>query len=389
MVRNEIYSKLKGYYLLQLLSWNCIVQKLFHRTFLILVSLAAAYPQVLDSTEIKENEWEVLPIITYDTDAGFGYGVKAFFLSFLEWNESFDITLFNSTKGERWYRFKFSLPDNEIRQGKAYDFAADFIVDYDKWINYSFFGVGNNSSFKNEITYTREPIDLKLFLSRGFSPVIISEIGFRYNSTSNYKIPQGSILNEDEFSAGRASLTSLLLRLRYDTRKSFNNPLSGVVFQAEIENAFQISLSKSRFFKSRFFKLEFSFQNYLEVLFPKAALANRLIFRNLVGKNIPIQYLMAIGGNQTLRGYTQDRFLDKSSVLINSEFRFPIYWRIGGIVGIDAGKVWPTLSKMDFGNWAINTVIGLRLYMDNFIARADLGYSKETIGFYFNFGHIF
>jgi len=337
-----------------------------------------------DSLKIKEEQdFEILPILSYDSDAGFGYGGKLFFLSFLELSESFDITLFNSIKGERWYRFKFSLPDNELRQGKEYDFAIDFIIDYDKWISYSFFGIGNNSSYKDEVTCTREPIDLSLFLSRGFYH-FISEIGFRYNSTSNYKISSGNLLNENEFSATRASLTSVLLRLRYDTRKSFINSSTGIVIQAEIENAFQTS-----FTNSSLTKIELSLQHYTKLLFPDLTFANRIIFRNLAGDKIPVQYLLAIGGNQTLRGYTQDRFLDKASVLINSELRFPIYWRLGGIVGLDAGQVWSSLSEINFNDWAINPVIGLRLYMDNFAVRVDAGFGPETTGLYFNFGHIF
>ena len=45
---------------------------------------------------------ELFPILSYDTDAGFGYGAEAFFYDQLNTRESFDIILFNSTKGEQW-----------------------------------------------------------------------------------------------------------------------------------------------------------------------------------------------------------------------------------------------------------------------------------------------
>ena len=117
---------------------------------------------------------EPFPILSYDTDAGFGYGVKVVFRNQLGFRESFDLTLFNSTKGERWYRLVASLPDAEMRQGTSYPIAFDLAVDYDKWINNSFFGVGNDASFDQREIYTKEPLDLSLTVSRGFSPEVIA-----------------------------------------------------------------------------------------------------------------------------------------------------------------------------------------------------------------------
>ncbi|HAB53357.1 MAG TPA: hypothetical protein DCE80_14495, partial [Ignavibacteriales bacterium] len=48
-------------------------------------------------TDLDETTLEPLPIISYDTDVGLGYGAKAFFLNHLGLNESFDLVLFNST----------------------------------------------------------------------------------------------------------------------------------------------------------------------------------------------------------------------------------------------------------------------------------------------------
>ena len=60
-----------------------------------------------------------MPILMYDNDIGFGYGGKVKFVDYLGKKESFDLILFNSSKGERWYVFTFSMPDLEIRQGKT------------------------------------------------------------------------------------------------------------------------------------------------------------------------------------------------------------------------------------------------------------------------------
>ena len=71
------------------------------------------------------------------------------------------------------------------------------------------------------------------------------------------------------------------------------------------------------------------------------------------------------------------------------ELRFPLVWRVGAVAGIDAGKVWDRPSAIDFRRWAWNGVFGLRFYFDSFVARADLGISREYTGFYLDFGHSF
>ncbi|HEY6950874.1 MAG TPA: endonuclease/exonuclease/phosphatase family protein, partial [Bacteroidota bacterium] len=122
--------------------------------------LLSVQPTVSDSVEqVEGSTVEPFPILSYDTDVGFGYGAKLFLLNSFGRNESFDAVLFNSTKGERWYRFVFSLPDFEVRQGKIYPIAVDLAVDYDKYLKNSFFGVGNGSKFEDREYYTREPLE--------------------------------------------------------------------------------------------------------------------------------------------------------------------------------------------------------------------------------------
>src|SRR5512135_1187598 len=54
------------------------------------------------------------PILMFDSDIGFGYGGRVKFVDYLGNKESLDLILFNSTRGERWYVFTFSIPDLEI-----------------------------------------------------------------------------------------------------------------------------------------------------------------------------------------------------------------------------------------------------------------------------------
>lgn len=324
---------------------------------------------------------DMLPIVSYDTDVGFGYGAKLFLLDQLGVRESFDVTLFNSTKGERWYRFVFSSPDIEVRQGTPYEYAFDLMLDYDKWIKNSYFGIGNGSQYVRREYYTREPIELTAAVSRGFSPAVVGTIGVRAKRVWNSNIPDSSTLTLFPSSASAAGVVA---SFRYDSRNSAINPSEGTVAQLELQT-FQ------RFFSSAtaYSQIGATVQYYAPVVLPDVIAATRITANQLIGGNIPVQYLLSVGGNHTLRGSPQDRFLDRASIVLNGEVRFPVLWRFGGVAGFDAGKVWNSLSRTDLVRWETNSVVGIRFFMDTFVVRADAGFGSDVTGFYLNFGHLF
>ncbi len=326
------------------------------------------------------------PIVSYDSDIGFGYGAKIFLLDQLKAGESFDLTLFHSSKGERWYRFVFSLPDFELRQGKIYPLALDLVIDYDKYIKNNFFGIGNESGYGDREIYTREPLDIDLTLSRGFSRRLVGQLGFRYKTVRNFNFSPGSRLRElpPALNAGRADCTSVFSNWRFDSRDSFINPASGLVLQGELEWAPRSALGNVAFVRSAFWV-----QAYTTLFFPKTVLALRLGAQELFGKDLPAQFLLPLGGNTSLRGSPQDRYLGKSAVLANAELRFPLIWRLGGVLGLDAGRVWSSLADFDLRGWAVNPTVGLRFIMNTFVVRFDVGFGREYTGVYFNFGHLF
>lgn len=340
----------------------------------------------INSTQTKRASIEPLPILSYDTDTHLGYGAKLFLYDLMKGKESFDFVLFNSTKGERWYRMVFSIPDFESREGTAYPVAFDLTFDYDKWLKNNFFGIGNRSSYMDGEQYSREPIEFDMTFSRGFSPSFVGQINLRHENIRDFNFENGSRLETllPALNSGNVSFSSVELNLRYDSRNSFINPSRGIVVQTETEYSPNWSLGNTPFLR-----LAGWFQYYSVLFYPTTVFALRLGIQQVIGNNMPVQVMSSLGGTNNLRGYPQDRFLDKADGLANVELRFPIFWRFGGVLGADAGKIWPSLTNIDVSRWAFNPVVGLRLYMDNFVVRADLGFGSEGTGFYFNFGQLF
>ncbi len=370
---------------------NLIKIKLINIIFLISITsnfnYASSFPLNRNANQdTTKAKFEPLPILSYDTNTGFGYGVKAFLLNAFKNRESFDLILFNSSKGERWYRFVFSIPDFEIRQGKEYPLSLDLIIDFDRWIAYHFYGIGNQSHHQDEEKYTRRQFETSLIFSRGFSWKIIGQLGLRYRNITNSAISTESRLFNSlpAQNQGTAEFFSGYINGRFDSRNSFINPSNGQVMQVEAEIVPAISMNNLAYFYWAAW-----YQYYTRSPIPKTTLAFRSGIRCIDGKNLPIQVLIPVGGGGTLRGYTQDRFLDKFSMLLNLELRFPIYKRLGAIAGLDCGKVWSKPDKFNLKNWPWNSVFGLRYYRDTYVVRLDLGVSRETSGLYINFGHVY
>ncbi len=146
----------------------------------------------------------------------------------------------------------------------------------------------------------------------------------------------------------------------------------------EIDNEYSPDLFKQEY---PFYKLGILGQHYITLFKPNFVWANRIILQTIT--DVTYQLQLPIGGNNTVRGIPQDRYLSISTALVNSEFRFPIWKRLAGIAGVDIG------NNNSTPNWIINPVIGLRFFMDNFVVRFDVGFGSETTGIYFNFGNIF
>jgi outer membrane protein assembly factor BamA len=342
-----------------------------------------------DDSAANKSNYELFPIVNYDTDTGFGYGGKAYVYDLISKNESFDITIYNSTKGERWYKLFISFPDVERRQGKKYSLAVDLDIDYDKWINYKYYGKPlfsiQSYVLDQSETYTREPIEITLNFSRAFTRNFVVSAGLRYQHIVCYNFSStGSLKYNINYNNGSIQAFSIPLNIRYDTRDSFIDPKAGLVASTEVEPIREFSPKRNLAYK-----YGLNFQSYIPMYNNSLVLASRLIYQQITSSNISPLLFLTVGGNSSIRGIPQDRYISDEVILINNELRFPVYWRFGAIAGIDIGRAKPTPEQTGSNGWIINYVIGLRFHMDNFIVRCDFGIGKETTGLYFNFGHIF
>jgi outer membrane protein assembly factor BamA len=133
-------------------------------------------------------------------------------------------------------------------------------------------------------------------------------------------------------------------------------------------------------------------RKYLLLFGQRDVLAFRALIQKISGEKIPLFEMSVLGGGSTMeamRGYKLNRFLDKGKLLMNIEYRFPLWKKLGGNLFLDGGCVWPSWSNIKLNKIAVDVGWGLRYYLQNFVVRFDMGWSQEGTGIYFNFGHVF
>ncbi len=353
---------------------------------LLAVEGALASPQA--PAEARGRSWSVFPILMYDTDIGVGYGGKGKIVNFLGHSESFDLMLFNSSKGERTYVLTFSVPDIEIRQCTTYGLSLDVKAEYSKVLKQYFFGVGPDSREDDLTYYTDEKKELLLTLGRGFSPFFVAELQYAFKNVRFFNVEPDRPHTDRLSAVGEVFSPYAALQVRFDTSDSQIHPLEGVrvILRGEAAGRWLGNRHAS------YFRYSLDLRNYVRLLGARDVLALRALVQKITGKEIPLFELPALGGGSefnALRGFRLNRFRDRGKILLNLEYRFPLWKRIGGNLFMDTGMVWPQCKQIRWAGSAANAGWGLRYYLENFVVRFDMGIGSEGMGIYFNFGHVF
>jgi outer membrane protein insertion porin family len=104
-----------------------------------------------------------------------------------------------------------------------------------------------------------------------------------------------------------------------------------------------------------------------------------------VSRRVPISERFFSGGSTTLRGFEfeqagpRDRTTGEPRggdmlLILNEELRFPIYWRVGGVVFTDVGNVFRRVSDFAFEDLTVTVGMGLRFDTPVGPVRVDFGY---------------
>ncbi len=134
-------------------------------------------------------------------------------------------------------------------------------------------------------------------------------------------------------------------------------------------------------------------RKFVKIVRPGSTLALQLKTK-ITNGNVPYPDLAFLGSPYDLRGYYLGHYRDRSMILGLAEYRYQFMKRSGelsrhGLVGwVGTGSIAPGPSS--FSNWLPNAGFGYRFEVQpRMNVRAEIGFGKDSQGFYFSFNEAF
>ena len=118
----------------------------------------------------------------------------------------------------------------------------------------------------------------------------------------------------------------------------------------------------------------------------RAILVVRGELQATLGSDVPFYEQSSLGGQNNLRGFGVDRYIDKQLIAFSIEERIHILrTRLAGVMAdfeiapfIDTGQVFNSYKNVSFKDYRITPGIGFRgIIRPNVVGRIDYGFSKE------------
>jgi outer membrane protein insertion porin family len=210
-------------------------------------------------------------------------------------------------------------------------------------------------------------------------------VWYRYYDIRRFNINPD--LADSTIVAGRDQVASVAAALVLDRRDAPLNPTRGSLNFVSFETAAEPLGGSVSFVKAR---LETAWAFSLlppTVLSLAARVGLATPFAN--SQELPIEDRFYAGGANTVRGYREQRVgpLDSDRnplggnglIVLNAEWRFPIWRFLGGAVFIDAGQVTSTVRELGLNQFQVGTGGGLRLNTPVGPVRLDFGYALNEI----------
>lgn len=263
-----------------------------------------------------------------------------------------------------------------------------------------FFGFNAKSPQQKETNYTGQ--ELGYSISAGY-PVyenVQFVVGDRFRDVA---IRRGAVADvpatRDVFTPqevpGLNGFTAHTLKfaLVYSTLDSRDTPTSGGYARVAVEPSFKALGGAGDY---RHYEAEV--KGYIPLDNARFISVFRLMYNQTLGDNVPFLEQSILGGENTLRGYGRNRFIDNSFFLFNLEERIRLFrWEVFNVTAdwelapfVDLGAVMESLDKASFHDFEFNPGIGFRaIVRPNIVGRVDLGIGNSGPAVFVGLGYPF
>lgn len=124
----------------------------------------------------------------------------------------------------------------------------------------------------------------------------------------------------------------------------------------------------------------------------------RFMYNQTLGNDVPFLEQSILGGENSLRGYGRNRFIDNTYLLVNLEQRIRLFrWEVFNVNAdwelapfFDVGSVMDNIGSMQWKNFEFNPGIGFRATVrPNIVGRIDVGIGHNGPAVYVGLGYPF
>ncbi len=322
----------------------------------------------------------IMPLLLYNQDL---FGVKVGMNYYKYWpNERvLKLTGTYGTKIER--RLRLDYLDRNFSGGRH---VLDINLEMDKTASERFFGFTQQSLLSDQTNYTLREIRARVAFGWKLPSLWIVGLQEFFRDDA---VQPGAFNDEFPFTASffpnvpgvdGATLLSQRVWALYDTRDSWFTPTHGTYVSLIGEGTHGIRGAGA--FYTRY---GIDARHLFPLWEQRVIVAARGLLQSVGGPDIPFFDRSRLGGENTLRGFGRDRFIDDTAVALNVEARIRVFTaRLFKTVEdlevapfVDMGRVMGSYRDF-FQGYAVNPGIGVRVVARPYIvARVDVGYSKE------------
>jgi outer membrane protein assembly factor BamA len=337
----------------------------------------------------------IVPMLVTKPDGTLNYIIAPMFIVNTIVGARGTLNLFRYEPGGRELRFigsysekierklVFSYIDPAFSDGR---YALAIGASFFKNATARFFGIGPNTALDDQSNYTAREFRANWKFGVHMNEVTQLAVGQRFRQINLQRGATNLPFTVQSFSTvdgvQGASILGHRATFHYDTRDSLVTPTDGsqVTAYAELNQNF-LNGAHPVFYR---YELE------AKKLFPSDSKQMVLVVRGDIqltfGDQVPFYEQSSLGGQNNLRGFGVDRFIDKHLVVVNIEERVHVFrTKILNVAAefevapfVDMGKVFNTFSRKQFTEYQVTPGIGFRgLVRPNVVGRVDYGYSSE------------
>ncbi len=361
--------------------WFCVL--LFCGFLFLTTSLTAQ--SSTDTSVIVKNRLFGLPIAFFAPETNWGFGAAGIATFRLKGepatSQPSQLQIgFAYTLNKQWLLY---LPFQLFKQNEEYKLYGE--LGYYLY-TYQFYGVGNATLEEDQEFYDVNYPRVRINFLKQVYPNLFAGVRYWMDDFQIKEVePDGLLDTEEIVGAAGGLLSGLGLVLNYDTRDNIFFPRKGVF--AEIVGFKNGAYLGSDF---NFNKLYIDLSSYIRV---KNQVVAFNMYTELTNGTVPFNQLSLLGGPKRMRGHFEGRFRDKHFISLQTEYRFPLFFKwLRGVVFAGVGEVSPTISDFELVNFKYHYGTGLRILVnasEQVYMRLDAGFGRDTSGFYVTIGEAF